>query len=93
LPPRDIKRELVVNMVSNIILKGEIYVIIYSLLSELHKEDIIKLREVHQNQALLKSKFSLEALGVKREFQMNEEERSKYAFVGKEEELRYDFED
>ena len=42
----DIKRELVVNMITNIVLQDEIYVIIYSLLTQLHKEEIIKLRMV-----------------------------------------------
>ena len=40
----DIKRDLFENMISNYILKDEIYMILFSLYSELHEEKIGKLR-------------------------------------------------
>ena len=40
----DIKRDLFENMISNMILKDEIYMILFSLYSELHEEKIEKLK-------------------------------------------------
>jgi hypothetical protein len=62
LGPTDIKRELVVNMVTNIILKDEIYIIVYRMLSEQHWDDILKLRSIQANTPFVDSKFSLDAL-------------------------------
>jgi len=41
---RDIKRDLFENMISNTILKDDIYMILFSLYSELHEDKIDKMR-------------------------------------------------
>ena len=43
---RDIKKDLFENMISNAILKDEIYMILFSLYSELHEVKISKIREI-----------------------------------------------
>lgn len=42
----DIKRDLIENLVTNMILKDEIYAILYSLYTELNEEKIQKLKKV-----------------------------------------------
>lgn len=37
---KDIKRDLIDNMITNMILKDEIYMILFSLYSELHEDKI-----------------------------------------------------
>jgi len=53
LPPNDIKRDLVENIITNLILKDEIYVILFSLYSELMEDDITKLQEIQNSPDIL----------------------------------------
>jgi hypothetical protein len=78
LRPNDLKRDLVENIITNMILKDEIYTIIFRLYSELYEEDIHCLRRLQDNQVLLQQKLSLdsEALKINKEFQMSLEVRS-----------------
>ena len=71
LRQNDIKRDLVENMVTNMVLTDEIYVIMFRLYSELYDDDIQMLKCVQDNQALLDSKVNLASLQVNKEFQMD----------------------
>ena len=53
LSQTDIKRDLLVNMVTNLIVKDEIYFILFSMYSELNAENIKKMTTVQANQEAL----------------------------------------
>lgn len=64
------------NVVTNLILQDEIYVIIYSLTSEHLQDDIQKIRTIQNNESLLDSKFSLQSQQIKKELWLDPEARS-----------------
>ena len=45
----DLKRELMVNMVTNIIIKDEIYLILFAVYSQLLDDDIQKIKEINKD--------------------------------------------
>ena len=55
-------------MVTNIILRDEIYVIMFRLYSELHEDDIQCMKRVQDNAELLAEKLNLNVLQVNKEF-------------------------
>ena len=62
LKPNDIKKDLVENMVTNLVLTDEIYVIMFHLYSELYNEDILALKRVQDSDEILNSKLNLQSL-------------------------------
>lgn len=62
LRQNDLKRDLVENMVTNMVLKDEVYAIMFRMYSELHDENIQLLKEVQDNEQLLATKLNLEKL-------------------------------
>lgn len=80
----DLKRDLIENIITNMILTEETYVIMFRLYSELYEEDILCLRRLQDNTQLLEDKLSLasDTLKINKEFQMNLEVRSEYKYTG-----------
>ena len=82
LRKNDIKRDLAENMVTNIVMKDEIYVIMFRLYSELYEDDIQVLKRLQDNPALLEEKLSLAALNVKPQFCLDQAVRAAYEYKG-----------
>jgi len=74
----DIKRDLLVNMVTNLIVKDEIYFILFSMYSELNAENIKKMTAVQANKAALDKFLSFEVLNVNKEFRIDPAVRKIY---------------
>ena len=66
----DLKRDLIENIITNMILTEETYVIMFRLYSELYEEDILCLRRLQDNTQLLEDKLSLasDTLKINKEF-------------------------
>jgi hypothetical protein len=68
-------------MITNIILKDEIYAILFSLYTELNEENIQSLKKVQDNDAILCTKLSFSALKVNAEFRMDYNVRQEYSLI------------
>ena len=66
------------NMITNKIIRDEIHAILVKLYSMMFEIEIEKIREVQNNDELLFTKLSFDALNIKSEFQMDPEIRNKY---------------
>ena len=78
LKQNDIKKDLVENMVTNMIIKEDIYDIMYKLYTELNEKDIQLLKKIQDNQQTLNVKLNFEALKINNEFRMNPEFRENF---------------
>ena len=87
LSQTDIKRDLLVNMVTNLIVKDEIYFILFSMYSELNRENIKKMTTVQENQKALEQYLSFEALNINKEFRIDPAVRQIYPVKEQEEEI------
>ena len=59
------------NMVTNLIIKDEIYLLFIKLYSDDLANDIYKFSKIIECQELVDKKFSFQALNVNKEFQMD----------------------
>ena len=66
------------NMITNKIIRDEIHAILVKLYSMMFEIEIEKIRDVQNNDELLFTKLSFDALNIKSEFQMDPEIRNKY---------------
>lgn len=71
LKKRDVKRDLFENVITGLVLRDEIYTIMFRLYSEIEEENIIKLNMIQMNDEILNTKLSLKALKINKEFQMD----------------------
>ena len=65
-------------MITNKIIRDEIHAILVKLYSMMFEIEIEKIRDVQNNDELLFTKLSFDALNIKSEFQMDPEIRNKY---------------
>jgi hypothetical protein len=63
-----VKRDLFENVITGLVLRDEIYTIMFRLYSEIEEDNIRKLNEIQINDEILNSKLSLKALNINREF-------------------------
>ena len=65
-------------MITNLIVRDEIYFILFSMYSELNQENINKLTAVQESQAALDKYLSFQALNINKEFRMDPRVRQAY---------------
>ena len=82
LRANDIKKDLLENMVINIVLKDEIYTIFERLYSDLHYDSIQRLIRLQNDQELLDAKVNFEVLKVNKEFRMDPDVRALFNYTG-----------
>lgn len=78
LGPRDIKRDMMVNVLTNVVVKEEIYIIIFNNYSKYYDEDIQKMHAVQHSNLIQDKYLGFEALNTNSEFQMNPEYRESF---------------
>jgi hypothetical protein len=79
LKKKDVKRDLFENVVTGLILRDEIYTIMFRVYSEIQDDNIQKLNLIQHNEELLNGKLSLQALNINKEFQMDPEYRNEFS--------------
>lgn len=75
---KDLKRDLVENMMTNIVLRDQVYIIVFKLHTDLLQEQIQKLDSVQRNKEILNSKLNFDVLNIKPEFRMDQDVRNQY---------------
>ena len=60
-----------VNMVTNIIIKDEIYLILFAVYSQLLDDDIQKIKDINEDSQTLESVFGIHTLKINNNFNMN----------------------
>ena len=68
LKMNDIKKDLVENMVTNMIIKDDIYYILHKLYTELNENDIQILKKIQDDDNVLKAKLNFDILQINKEF-------------------------
>ena len=76
--PGELKRDLIVNLATKMVLADEVYFLVFNLLSIHYSLDLHKLTQVMQNKAVLDKQLNLTALKVKEQFQFKHQYREKY---------------
>ncbi|CDW81254.1 UNKNOWN [Stylonychia lemnae] len=75
---QDIKRDLIVNLVTKFILSDEVYFLMFNLISIHFSKDLHKLTLVMQNKQIQQQFLNFESLKVKKQFQFDETLRFQY---------------
>jgi hypothetical protein len=71
------------NMVTNMILRDEIYIILFGLYSELHRDEIEQLKKLQDNSELLEKNLNLKCLQVSPAFQMDPDYKTNFTKTGR----------
>lgn len=75
---KDLKRELVFNLVTNLVLTSELYFLCYNLQTSEHESDIKKLRQLMNDKAFLENQLHMDLLNITPAFQFDVNFRNKF---------------
>lgn len=75
---RDLKRELLINLVTNFVLEGELYFLVYNLTSLTDEDKIQRLKKLMMSRAFLENCLEMGKLHISKEFQFDVNYRNKY---------------
>lgn len=67
----DLKKDLIINLVTNFILSEDIYMLIHNLYSTSEEMKLLKLNALFNNEHALKTLLNFEALKIKQQFRMD----------------------
>lgn len=76
--PNKLSRELFVNMVTNLVIDGEIYFLLFNLTSLWMQEPLSKLQKVMNNQVILENELPISKLNIHAEMQFDVNVRNGY---------------
>ena len=75
---RDLKRELLFNLVTNLTLDSEVYFLIFNLTSLSEEDNIIILKRIMGNRAFLENHLPMSELNIANQFQFDVNYRNKF---------------
>lgn len=81
---KDLRRELLFNLITNFVLEGELYFIVYNLASGAIESDLHKLRNIMSSKELLENCVSMSELKIEPQFQFDLTFRNKYERISQE---------
>ena len=84
---RDLKRELLFNLVVNLTLDSEVYFLLYNLTSLSEEENIIRLKGIMADMAYLENHLRMSNLQIADQFQFDVNYRNKFVRLHKCEEM------
>ena len=64
IKPIDLKRELFFNLMANFIIEGNLYFLVFNLISNCYKDDILKLQKVMKSMEILENLLPMKKLHV-----------------------------
>ena len=79
IKPIDLKRELFFNLLANFIIEGNLYFLVFNLISNCYEDDLLKLRKVMNSQEILENMLPMKKLHVQKQFQFDIADRENYA--------------
>jgi len=82
--PNKLSRELFVNMITNLILEGEVYFLLFNLTSSWMETPLHRLQKVMSNLAILENELPINKLNIHREMQFDVNVRNKYKRIADE---------
>lgn len=68
----DLKKDLIINLVTNFILSEDIYMLIHNLYSTSEEMKLLKLNALFNNEYALNTLLNFEALKIKQQFRMDD---------------------
>lgn len=68
----DLKKDLIINLVTNFILSEDIYMLIHNLYSTSEEMKLLKLNALFYNEYALNTLLNFEALKIKQQFRMDD---------------------
>lgn len=78
---RDLKRELLFNLVANSVLEGELYFLVYNLTSVANEDKIQLLKKMMNDKAFLENCLTMDTLALEPQYKFDVNYRNKYAKI------------
>lgn len=76
--PSKLSRELFINMITNLVLEGEVYFLLFNLTSSSMEEPLTRLQKIMFNLNILENELPISKLNINPEMQFDVNVRNKY---------------
>jgi hypothetical protein len=80
--PSKLSRELFVNMITNLVLEGELYFLVFNLTSSWMQDSLRKLQRIMWNLTILENELPIHKLNIQPEMQFDVNVRTRYRRTG-----------
>ena len=78
MKPSKLSRELFINMITNLVLEGEVYFLLFNLTSSSMEEPLTRLQKIMFNLNILENELPISKLNINPEMQFDVNVRNKY---------------